>query len=166
MKYIGLLLIVISASLIGINKVNKMKLKIQLTSQLLTLVEQIKIQLNYCSFSTKEILCEMSKLSELQGLDFVKGCAENYETMPFNILWNEQVMKSKLNFPENEQKLILSFGQGLGTTDLDGQIELCSIYERRFMDRLELYSEDYSKHSKLYTSMGFFLGLGVAIILL
>lgn len=166
MKYIGLLMIVISASLIGISKVNKMKIKINLTSQLLTFVQQVKIQLNYCSLSTKEILEEASKLAEIESLDFVKGCADNYDKKPFDVLWSEQVKNSKLNFPKGDEDWVLSFGHGLGTTDLDGQLELCSIYERRFMDRLECYSEDYRKHSKLYSSMGFFIGLAVAMILL
>lgn len=166
MKYIGLLMIVISASLIGINKVNKMKTKINLTNQILSFVQQVKIQLNYCSLSTKEILQEVSKLAEIESLDFVKGCAENYDIKPFDTLWSEQVKSSKLCIPKSDEELVLSFGCGLGTTDLDGQLELCAIYEKRFMDRLEEYSEDYRKHSKLYSSMGFFVGLAIAMILL
>lgn len=166
MKYLGLLMIVICTTFIGVNEVGKMKQKVIEIRQIITMIEQIKIRLNYCVSSTNEILQQIASMSELNELCFLTRITKLYDSEPFDLLWEREVRFSGLTISTEDCNMLVSFGQTLGTTDLDGQLELCNIFDNRFKERYLYYNEHYRKHAKLSISLGFFLGLGIAIILL
>lgn len=166
MKLLGLLLIVLCTTFIGLNEAHKLKQKTKEASQVLTLIEQIRIRLNFSASSTSEILNEIKEVRGISSLPFVTKIIEQYDAEPFDCLWEREVRFSNLSLSSDDIAMLVSFGQSLGTTDLEGQLELCSIFENRFSDRLAFYSGEYKKRSKLYISLGFFLGLGAAVILI
>lgn len=166
MRLMGLLLIVLCTTFIGLNEANKLKQKVKEAGEIVTLIEQIKIRLNFSAASTPEILHEIKDMEEIKRLPFVGKVVDNYETEPFDSLWEREVRFASLTISSDDIAMLVSFGQSLGTTDLEGQLELCSIFEHRFHDRLNFYSGEYKKRSKLCSSLGFFLGLGAAVILI
>lgn len=166
MKLLGLLLIVLCTTFLGVNEAGKLKRKQKETSAILILIQQIKIRLNFSAASTFEILKEINAMDELSLLPFIGRVVEGYEAEAFDQLWEREVRFSNLTISGDDAAMLVSFGQSLGTTDLDGQIELCNIFEQRFQERMEFYSGEYRKKSKLYVSLGFFLGLGAAIVLI
>ena len=165
MKLIGILMIIISCSFIGINEADKLKIKCDILNQIISMIKQIKIQLNYCVPTTREIVSDL-KDKDFSYLYFVKKCFENYDNLPFDILWKDEVEKCSLPINKEDILMLISFGKSLGTTDVDGQIELCNSFIQKFQISLDKYTLEKEKKSKLYISLGVLLGVGVSIILI
>lgn len=166
MKLIGLLLLVLCSTFIGLNEAGKLRQRQKEAGEIVTLIQQIKIRLNFSAASTMEILNEIKNFEEIRHLPFVKRAAEHYEAEAFDLLWEREVRFSNLSISADDIAMLISFGQSLGTTDLEGQLELCNIFDNRFQERFTCYSNEYKKKSKLYISLGFFLGLGAAVVLI
>lgn len=166
MKLMGLILIVLCTTCIGFNEAHKLRQKVKETNEIVTLIEQIKIRLNFSAASTSEIMNEIKNMEELKHLTFLPQTAILYETEPFDTLWEREVRQTGLTISKDDISMLVSFGESLGTTDLEGQIELCNIFKARFDERLKHYNNEYKKRSKLTVSLGFFLGLGAAVILI
>lgn len=166
MKLLGLLLIVLCSTFIGLNEAGKLRRRARESAEIVTLIQQIKIRLNYSVSSTIEILRELSGYEEIYCLPFIQNVVASYETEEFDALWDREVRFANLCVSRDDVAMLVAFGQSLGTTDLEGQLELCNIFENRFAERSAFYQSEYKKRSRLYISLGFFLGLGVAVILL
>ncbi len=162
----GMLLIVLCTTCLGLSEANKLKQKAKEAERILIMIEQIKIRLQFSAASTSEILQEMKQVDEVNALPFVANVADRYDTEPFDSLWEKEVRYADFSISSDDVAMLVSFGQSLGTTDLDGQLELCSIFKKRFADRQSFYENEYKKKAKLYVSLGFFLGLGAAVILI
>lgn len=82
--------------------------------------------------------------------------------------WESSIKNSKsvsLLSPQDVQ-LLLSYGSQLGTTDVNGQINLCILYEKLFEDKLKS-AQAYEEHyGKIYRQSGIFIGAAIIILIL
>lgn len=82
--------------------------------------------------------------------------------------WELSVKNDKSVFllsPQDVQ-LLLSFGSQLGTTDVNGQINLCVLYQKLFEEKLKT-AQNYEEHyGKIYRQSGIFIGAAIIILIL
>ncbi|MCC8023394.1 MAG: stage III sporulation protein AB [Clostridiales bacterium] len=165
MKFTGIVMIVLSSTLIGLYQANKLAERCQTVQEVLTLIRTVKIEMHYRATTVRELLETLCQSSEFKRLNFFDRCLERYEE-GFDQVWEEEVGRAGLRLEPEDVEMLRAFGASLGATDLDGQMELCAAFEAKFQDRLRLYTEEKEKRSRLYVSSGVLVGIGISILLL
>lgn len=87
---------------------------------------------------------------------------------PFEICWNEaaECIPHSFSLTGNDIALIRDCGSQLGKTDLEGQLSHLGLIEARLDSLIAEAGESIGKKSRLYKTMGFFVGASAAILLL
>lgn len=62
--------------------------------------------------------------------------------------------------------LLFSFGQGLGVTDVEGQVAHCALYIKMAEERYAQAKDEKGKKGKLYFMLGALSGIAAALFLL
>ena len=65
-----------------------------------------------------------------------------------------------------DKKLLTDFGSELGKSDLEGQIKHLQLYQSMFQRQLLSAQNEIAKKSKLYKTMGLFVGVSVALVMI
>ncbi len=88
--------------------------------------------------------------------------------LPFMTAWDtsaEWLSREKRPTARYTQ-LLSEFGQGVGVSDLEGQLAHCELYLARFDELLAAARAEYAKKGKLYLLLGGFAGLAAALLML
>ena len=87
---------------------------------------------------------------------------------PFYEIWSGRVsvIPSKFGLKNSDRVLLLEFGEQLGKTDVDGQLKHLELYEELFKKQLTDAENEINKKSKLYKTMGFFVGTAAALMII
>ena len=67
---------------------------------------------------------------------------------------------------DEQRRIIIDFGCGLGTNDIDGQTAHCRYYQELIKPQVKSAFEDKRVKSRLYVILGTCLGIAVALLLL
>lgn len=130
------------------------------------MIRQIEIQVGFSQCPVAEIILALAGNQEFAALKYLEACAGRLRSgIPFPQAWREAVTqeagRSALN--REDLELLLSFGRGLGTTDLSGQEKLCSMHEQMLEEQLNAARRQYQSRGKLGTVLGAAAG-AVAVI--
>ena len=87
---------------------------------------------------------------------------------PFEICWKEAVcsIPRYYSLSSKDLELLSECGSQLGKTDLEGQLSHLSLIEARLDSLITEAGESIAQKSRLYKTMGFFVGASAAILLL
>lgn len=102
------------------------------------------------------------------SLEFLSSLAETeYSDMvPFGDRWKKAVSEWKECRLDNEEKeLLLSIGDFLGKTDLDGQIMSLEGLRERFREKISQLVPETEKRVKLCTSLSVLCGAAVLLMI-
>ena len=83
---------------------------------------------------------------------------------PFPLAWQEAVALCPV--PDGDKAFFREFGEGLGTSDVEGQMAHCRLCETRLEELLAAARDDKLKKSKLYLTLGICAGLAAGLVLL
>lgn len=134
---------------------------------MLLMLQLIENEIHYCALPVRELLETVSKTKELAELDFVSSCSEKYTVNGnFSETWRLCLAESACGLNEDDKKLLCSFGDALGTTDVTGQIHLCRLHARLLEERLERAQQEKEQQGKMYTNLGTLTGVFLAVILI
>ena len=67
---------------------------------------------------------------------------------------------------KSDTDLLLEFGSHLGKTDVEGQLKHIELYRQLFEKQLEAAEDAIAKKSKLYKTMGLFVGTAAALMMM
>jgi len=129
------------------------------------MINTIKTQFEYCNTPIGEML---EKLKRNKELNFIDECIKRYEDgEQFSQAWSDSVHKSpSLNaLQKGDKEILKAFGNVLGTTDLNGQLNICSFYISQIKEKQNDAKERFKTYGRLYSAMGILSGAAVAIIL-
>lgn len=163
LKIFGGILLVLSGFLTGIMFSKKLIMRRDFFKRIINFTSQLSTQLRY---STDDIFNLVSLCAENCELDFLKMTGDS--GMSFNLLWNERInsIPVKAGLKNNDKKLLLEFGSQLGKTDVDGQLKHLELYETMFNKVLLQSENEIKQKSKLYKTMGFFVGTAAALMII
>lgn len=129
----------------------------------------IKTQLRYTHLPLHSMMRFLEENENVKSLGFVSECIEMTERgKAFRQCWKESILNEKelcRLIPESIPHLI-SFGENLGTTDLEGQLSCCEYYERIFRKLLDGKEVQNKKYAKLFPTLGTMLGISAAILII
>ena len=168
MKYVGLVLLLAAFALAGRIFSSRIKERVRILEKFRLMLKLMQTEIQYVNMPTYELVKNACERKEISDLFFLRDCLMKLDSgMPFDLSWEQAVCRARP--PELESgdiQLILSFGSSLGTTDRDGQLKLCGMYEEMTMQKIAQASERVKTHAALYSKLGIICGLSVVIILI
>lgn len=131
--------------------------------RIISFISNLSTQLRY---STSDIFTLVSLSANTSGLDLFEISDET--GTPFYRIWSERVnaIPAKFGLKKGDNALLLEFGEQLGKTDVDGQLKHLELYEALFKKQLTDAENEINKKSKLYKTMGFFVGTAAALMII
>ena len=146
----------------------RVKNRVKALEKLRLMIRLMQAEIEYVNMPTYEMLRNASERKELSDLFFVKECLKMIDDgNSFDHSWSRSVQKTKPPELENDDvQLILSFGKSLGTTDRNGQLGLCGMYEDMIAQRIQEASAKAKSHAELYSKLGLICGVAIVIILI
>lgn len=133
------------------------------------MLNAMKTQLEYTNVPLKILLNNLIKCEDFKRLNFLDTCLEKCNNgVEFPISWKESIDDNLSLKPLNSQDLdiLYNLGNVLGTTDLNGQINICNFHITQFNDRCLDAKEKYQSYGKLCSALGVLSGATIAIILI
>lgn len=116
-----------------------------------------------------QILKAASVSPEFQSLLFLQEAASHLEEDgEFHTAWRHGISRQgkATGLAPADMELLQHFGDSLGRTDVEGQLENCRIYAEQLAQRLEQARMEASSKNRLYTTLGVTGGLALALLLL
>lgn len=164
-KVIGIIIVIVSASLIGIYFSDKLKSRVKELKNINYMFEQISVLIRYKALTVYEVIDELRRNQICSNLNFIKNFASE-DDIPFEKQWSKSIDNSQ-NYLNNEDKRILkSFGNVFGTSDIDGQLSDIELYRHNFIKIENDAKLEFEKKSKLYKSLGVIGGAFISIMLI
>lgn len=148
-KFLGLALITAATTCLGFGYTANLKERISTLYWYKRAINILSEKIRFSSAELTKILCEIPLCNKYFSL-----------TAPFSVILND----SGLN--EGDKKLIYEFFEQIGMGDTEQQMKICALYESELNFRLNDAEKEYNDKSKIIKSLGFFAGLGIAIILI
>ena len=93
---------------------------------------------------------------------------EDDYSQPFSKMWQITIADFQKRWRLNgtDMALLRDFGDGLGTTDVEGQLSHIALYQGMFSKQQSGAEDDILQKSKLYKSLGLFAGVSAALMFL
>lgn len=129
------------------------------------LIRELSVQIRYTNSEMGEMLKSAAQNASYKKLLFVTGCEKTGEKGDFHRYWIEGTARQPY-LTANDKELILSLGDKLGSTDLDGQLSFLEMTEEIFKEQQNQALADYRNKGKVYRSVGILCGLALGIIVL
>lgn len=169
LKIVAMILFVAGFSLAGKWAASVQKKRVELTGEIMLMLNVIESQLRYSRLTVSDLLRALCDNTGLSGLAFIKNCRERVcfgEAFPD--AWRNSV-EAETEFrrllPDVSVHLV-SFGAEMGSSDLESQLSECEYYKQIFLAELELQREKSQRYIKLFPSLGMLLGISAAIMII
>lgn len=146
---------------------HRLAVRVKFLQQYLQFINYIETEIRYAQRVLSEITNGYQNNTEFKN--FLVVLKENLQSNPsFSEAWQNavQAIPDSYGLLRQDKDLIREFGKELGSTDVMGQIALCSLNKSLISAVLETAKEEKIKKSKLYFMLGSSFGMCVAIILL
>lgn len=133
-----------------------------------SLTAQLILSFRFSGLDVFEACGRLAAEGSLSSLDFlsVLAKAEYSDSIPFGERWKSAVSDwNDCRLDNEEKELLLSVGDFLGKTDLDGQIMSLEGLRERFRERIAQLVPETEKRVKLCTSLSVLCGAAVLLML-
>lgn len=163
LKIFGGLLLALSGFSAGWFFSKKLTMRKNFFKSIVCFVSALSTQIRY---STADIFTLVSLGARTAELDIFDIADEN--GTPFYTAWSNRVnaIPSRYGLKSSDRQLLLEFGEQLGKTDVEGQLKHLELYEAVFKNQLSNAENEIKKKSKLYKTMGFFVGTAAALMMI
>lgn len=166
LKLIGIMLLICATGYTGMSMSTSLKERIKRLELIRKMLDEIATLIRYRALTVTEIINELVSNSSYGELIFLhKAKLEIAPEIPFHCAWENAVKKDGKLLNEEKSQLI-SLGNFLGSSDIEGQISALTIYKDKFNMLIEKASENYASKGKLYRSLGVLSGVFVSILLI
>lgn len=165
LKFIGLLMIIISGAGLGARASVSLKKNAEICVSVRTFLSELGILMKYSGDTLFSLFTELYERQSVQQLVFLNVLlSELTSGTDFPSAWRKAIYSDKKLSAELSE-ILLSFGESLGTSGVEGQImsiertqaELSAIYENAL--------EQHRRKGRLYRSIGLLGGIAAALLL-
>lgn len=165
LKIAGMIAIVISTSLYGISKSDRLKKRCDELNLINHMLEDFIIEISFKALPLFEIVKTLKKKPMYKKLTLLTNVDCSLEK-PFYRAWEESIDSMQSSLEKNDIVLLKSFGATLGKSDINGELSNIEIFKSDFLKLETKAIEEYSKKSKLYRSLGVLSGVFISIMLI
>lgn len=130
------------------------------------LIRFFETELTFCRTPVMDLIYSARKRFFDKDLRFLEECSLIYSNEScFSESWRKAVEKfPPTGFTKRDNELLILFGKSLGTTDLEGQVNICRLYDSLFESQLISAKNDLQQKGTLYSGLGAAGGLFLAVI--
>lgn len=130
------------------------------------MLEELSVQIRFKASTVYELLDALANsVGELEFLSLAQKRASCGES--FFAAWEKGLADWRnSDIKEEDRALLLSIGEKLGDSDVDGQLSTIELHKQHLNTLLLSATEERKKKGKLYRSLGVLAGVFVAIMLL
>lgn len=154
---------IIVCSLIGNYFATRDLNRVKTIEEIFLMIQIISTEIKFCKTPLDSIVNKLSKNDGFIHLNFICECEKLLGKQKFPTAWQTSVKKSALH--ESDKQLLISLGNNLGTSDVEGQLSNCELHKELFENNYNSAREKCLKFGKLYTSLGLFGGVLVAVVI-
>lgn len=161
LKIIGSVLIVLSTTIVGFSLAKGLELRKKFLISFLEFLYNLQVNIRYLSDDIFSLIRKSATNNHMNY--FADECDGNFEDY-----WNLSINKIPLAYrlSEDEYSLLKDFGCGLGTTDVEGQIQHIELYKKLFETQIQKAEFSQKNKSRLYIVMGFFIGAITVLLII
>lgn len=155
-----------STSWVGVLISQRILTRLKFFEKILSFTIMLSTQIR---FSGDNLFVILERENESLLTPIFNECVNSKESkMSFANKWQKGVDKLPKSYGLNsDDKLLISeFGRGLGTTDIEGQLEHCALFLTRFEEKISEIKEDSKQKVKLYKTLGVFFGIALVILII
>lgn len=159
----GILLLIAAGTAAGYVQSHRLSQRVVLLEETLRFLNAAQTEIRYSAADVAEIVQRHGS-----GLTFLRQCAAYCrEGTDFHTAWEAGVCAGSkgTGLTEQDRALLRDFGDGFGTSDVEGQLSHFRLYAELFGDRLERAREEKTSKGKLYLMLGSFSGIAMALFL-
>ena len=170
-KIIGCLIIILSSSTLGFLMGSKFNLRVRELKLLKVSLQMLETEIAYSNTPLPEAFDNISKRSKNPIKDIFSNMSINlykriYSTVGEAFDVSIEKIKDKTCFSKDDLEVLKSFGNSIGTSDVNGQIKAFKLVLKQ-LDQQEIKAEEQRcKNEKMYKSLGFLAGVAIALILI
>ena len=166
-KIIGFFMLVTAGMLSGCSISKSISERVNFLEQYLEFISTMETEIRYTYCQPSDIIKKYSGSGKFHL--FLKNCSDYYCLgTPFPKAWKKSLeeYKKNLNLYNETYRLIKNFGEGLGSSDIDGQIAHCEYHKQTIKPYLQDELENKRNKSKMYGILGTCLGIIVGITII
>ncbi len=165
MKLIGIIAVMLSCTLVGMFFSDKLKARVRELTNINYMFEQISVLIRYKALTVYEIIDALKENEICKTLSFLTNF-RHLEDKSFELEWIDCINSSESELRLEDKRVLKSFGNVFGTSDIDGQLADIEVFRQNFSELTNKAKEDYDKKSKLYKSLGVISGAFISIMLI
>ena len=165
-KIMLLCFIFIGTSSIGIMLSNRYKNRTKELYEIKKALNYFRTKIEYTYEPLKDIFLDISKNLNYNIGNIFKVAAIKMEEASVQDAWQNSIEISENSFNKNDIQIIKSFGETLGQTDIQGQLNKTNLTLELIEKQIEDARYEQAKNEKLYKTLGIITGMGLVIILI
>ena len=166
MREISVIMISFSAALFACGISLKMKKRVLLLEKITLFIAAVKTRIGFTAENVSDVIFSLGKSESFLSLGFPEytfrliSQGESVQSA-----WKKGVEKSLSKKLKNEDiSLLVSFGDGLGTTDVSGQLLNCGMYIELFSQKTQQARKNCEKYSLPVRTAGILFAAALYII--
>lgn len=166
-KAIGIILIIMSATALGMSKSSEFKRRVKYLDSMQSCVLQFE---NEIRFTQTPILHAFESISDL-AYDVIKDIflyaahrmnEASGETVAS--IWQESVNKFTDRIYDEDAELFSVFSECLGSSDLEGHLKCIDMFSSKLAQNCQKAKDQFEKNNKLFKNLGIYSGILLAIL--
>lgn len=168
-KFIGAIVLISATSLIGFSLANDCSKRPRALRELQSLLQMLENEISYLSNLLSEAFNRIYEGTNSDTAILFREAAKNLgiNGVTADVAWEKSINENyaKLSLNKEDKDILLTFGNMLGNSDLEGQLNNIRLMSSQ-LKLQELKAEDMrQKNEKMYSSLGVLSGLAITIIL-
>ena len=145
----------------------RLKKRVCFLSDTVLFISQVSMDIEYVNLPLYEILKKAAEGNCCSSLDFIPLCLELWQQgEDFAFSWERSLELSHLPMNKQEKQRLKNLGSLLGTSDVNGQKNMLSLYSSYFTAYYEKAAEEYEKYGKMCVTLSTVAGTGIFILLI
>lgn len=150
---------------VGVLKSYNLAARVSVLNCFLMMVEEIKQKIRYSCIDTETLLAYYANCEQFAQLWFLPNLLTVCQKGGWNLKKIKQAISTRpFTKPEDIETFAL-FSEGLGKSDIQGQIAHCDLYISVVSSALENARSESREKGRLFCLLGLFSGLAVALLL-
>lgn len=166
MNWFAAILIAVGGCLSGLYLSYRLKRREQLLVLIMLMLEDMMIYIRFRAPKIISVLKHCAESGSFKELAFIENTLELTGTDGnFHESWTKSVQAFQ-GINENDKSILISLGDKLGQSNLEGQTEIIEMHIALIKRQLELAGEESKSKGKMLRSVGTLCGVALGIMIL
>lgn len=168
-KYIILMLLLLSSSYIGILVSKKYQTRVNELKEIKNLLAIFVTKIKLTYEPIPQIFEELGNKKNTNAINIInlfKTAASKMKEQSAGIAWLNALEKTSTNLKKEDIEILQGLSTLLGKVDLEGQINEIELVDHFLDTQIKKAEEENNKYKKMYKVLGITTGLAVVIILI